>query len=68
MKELKPCPFCGGTELNIESFSGWGGDVVICADCLCVFSQMELTCEKDLIDAWNRRAGEQDEIVVEVQD
>lgn len=60
MIELKPCPFCGGTELSIENFSGWGVDVVICLQCLCVFSQMEMTCEEDLIDAWNRRAGEQE--------
>ena len=58
MNELKPCPFCGGTDLRLESFSGWGADVIICSDCLAVFSQMELTCSEDLIDAWNRRAGE----------
>jgi len=31
-EELKPCPFCGGKNLHIESFSGWGNDVIICYD------------------------------------
>ena len=53
---LKPCPFCGGTDLHLESFSGWGADVIICYDCLATFSQQEITCEEDLIEAWNRRA------------
>lgn len=55
MDKLKPCPFCGGTDLHLESFSGWGADVIVCYDCLATFSQQELTCEEDLIKAWNRR-------------
>ena len=54
--ELKPCPFCGGTDLHLESFSGWGADVIVCYNCLATFSQQEITCEEDLIEAWNRRA------------
>lgn len=57
MTELKPCPFCGGTDLHFESFSGWGNDVIICHKCLSIFSQQEITCEEDLITAWNRRAS-----------
>ena len=45
---LKPCPFCGGTDLHLESFSGWGADVIVCYDCLATFSQQEITCEDDL--------------------
>ena len=52
---LKPCPFCGGTDLHLESFSGWGADAIVCYDCLATFSQQEITCEDDLIEAWNRR-------------
>ena len=56
MIDLKPCPFCGGTDLHLESFSGWGDDVIVCYECLAIFSQQEITCEEDLIEAWNRRA------------
>lgn len=59
MSELKPCPFCSGKNLHIESFSGWGNDVIICYDCLSIFSQMEITCEDDLVDAWNKRADKE---------
>lgn len=55
MAKLSYCPFCGGTELWLESFSGWGADAVICGECLATFSQQEITCEEDLIAAWNRR-------------
>lgn len=55
MEELKPCPFCGGTDLRLESFSGWGIDIIVCYDCLATFSHQEITCEEDLIKAWNRR-------------
>ena len=52
MEQLKPCPFCGGTDLHIEET-----DYVylICYDCLSWFTQAEITCREDLIDAWNRR-------------
>ena len=55
MRELKPCPFCGGTDLQIYSISGWGSDVIVCSNCLATFSQQEITSEQDLIIAWNRR-------------
>lgn len=58
MDKLKPCPFCGGTDLHLESFSGWGNDVIVCYECLATFSQQEIICEEDLIEAWNRRADE----------
>lgn len=55
--DLLPCPFCGETDLHLESFSGFGADVVICRGCLATFSQQEITCEEDLIKAWNTRAS-----------
>ena len=60
MDKLKPCPFCGGADLHLKflNFSGWGADVIVCYDCLAIFSQQEITCEEDLIDAWNRRASD----------
>lgn len=55
--DLLPCPFCGETDFHLESFSGFGTDVVICRGCLATFSQQEITCEEDLIKAWNTRAS-----------
>jgi Lar family restriction alleviation protein len=55
--DLLPCPFCGETDLQLESFSGFGEDVVICRSCLATFSQQEITCKEDLIKAWNTRAS-----------
>lgn len=46
-------------DLHLESFSGWGADVIVCYDCLATFSQQEITCEEDLIRAWNRRAKDE---------
>ena len=56
--KLKPCPFCGGTDLHLEYFSGWRTDVIVCSDCIATFFQQEITCEEDLIKAWNRRVNE----------
>lgn len=59
MTKLKPCPFCGGTDLHLKSFFGGGADAVICYDCLAIFSQQEITCEEDLVEAWNRRVKDE---------
>ena len=56
MEELKPCPFCGEKEeLHLQSFSGWVNDVIVCYGCHSTFSQQKITCEEDLVKAWNRR-------------
>ena len=55
MEKLKPCPFCGGTDLHFRSVFAPDADIIVCYDCLTTFSQQELTCEEDLIKAWNRR-------------
>lgn len=31
-EKLKPCPFCGGTDIEVES-SDYGGPYVFCNDC-----------------------------------
>lgn len=55
--DLLPCPFCGEKDLYLELSSDFGADVVICRGCLATFSQQEITCEEDLIKAWNTRAS-----------
>lgn len=59
MTELKPCPFCGCTDLHFDVHIGNPDyDTIICYGCLATFTQQELTCKEDLINAWNRRAEE----------
>ena len=65
MAELKPCPFCGGSNLRIV-----GGDsitIIHCRNCKAemrrmasdgdeFFSEETDTTKKAAIEAWNRRA------------
>lgn len=63
MPDLKPCPFCGGkARLIKKSWTEFGGPydfTVHCDDCSagirCYFPT-----ENEAIEAWNRRAGEED--------
>lgn len=52
MTDLKPCPFC--EEKEAIRLTSWGLWRCWCAKCL-VKTADEL-CEKDAIEAWNRRA------------
>jgi Lar family restriction alleviation protein len=55
MCELKPCPFCGSEHVVCTKPTTWQ---VWCTDCKCIGPWK--TERKDAIEAWNRRAGEQD--------
>ena len=64
MRELKPCPFCGG---EAEIFSWYIKGIanrlhynVRCKDCGCTRRSREYRTTKKAIEAWNRRAGEQE--------
>lgn len=54
--ELKPCPFCGGSNIHVERDNDLGS-YICCYDCLSSFWQQEACCEEDNIKAWNRRAN-----------
>lgn len=54
MAELKPCPFCGSINVHIQG-DGYATHIE-CFDCLAIFTQGEITCDDELIEAWNRRA------------
>ena len=60
--ELKPCPFCGGKAVVIETFckeTNYRGYYVYHGNCL-LTEQIETNSydtEKSAIAAWNRRAG-----------
>lgn len=54
MAELKPCPFCGGTELNVRKakYMWW----VECCNVNCSACSGYKSHKKAAIEAWNRRA------------
>ena len=59
---LKPCPFCGGTDIEIEGDRDWKRVMCyypICTNkkCQCVINIFHKT-EQEAIDAWNNRKGE----------
>lgn len=56
MERLKPCPFCGGTDVEINHITpGWTDDYwrVGCPDC---GAWIECQTEDEARDGWNRRA------------
>ncbi|MBR4211456.1 MAG: Lar family restriction alleviation protein [Oscillibacter sp.] len=59
MPELKPCPFCGGTDLKIHTAFGVQGNF-ICASCqaegpLAVVESADDVLFDLAVEAWNRR-------------
>ena len=62
--DLKPCPFCGGTNIHVEyeqdDFGNETGSYILCYDCLASFFQQEACDAEDNVKAWNRRVGESD--------
>ena len=62
MPDLKPCPFCGGT--NVEVYHQYWRVInrydysVHCFDCH--FGLANQNTEEEAIEAWNRRTGEED--------
>ena len=53
MDKLKPCPFCGSTDVHVVG-DGYA-TTIQCYDCIAIFTQGEIPCDEDLIEAWNRR-------------
>lgn len=55
--ELKPCPFCGGTDISCAD-AGYKTDIwfVQCEDCGATFPHFD--SKEEAIDHWNRRATE----------
>ena len=57
MDELKPCPFCGGLQIELISSINWDGEPIFyihCDGCGCS-GPTTLTIDS-AIAAWNRRA------------
>ena len=71
MKELKICPFCGNEKVIVLEESGNSEifenirNYVICCDFNnggCGATSGYRISEEEAIEAWNKRAGEQDEV------
>ena len=54
MEELKPCPFCGGRPMPIETHAGYG--FVQCSSCGCAMGEDDSKTPEELTEDWNRRA------------
>ncbi len=65
--ELKPCPFCGGTE--IHTYDNGHEEWLKCDDCDASgpYTKDDADAGLSLKDAWNRRAALSDKQAVEVQ-
>ena len=64
MSDLKPCPFCGRTDTlhfdRYQSCGEWWG-YIECTECIITGPVGKL--KKDVIEAWNRRAKDEDSTV-----
>lgn len=56
MTKLKPCPFCGSTDIFVHVDPHDGADVVECWDCNANIAS--LNSKSDAIRGWNKRAKE----------
>ena len=67
MAELKPCPFCGGTDILIDTYLN--GTMIWCTSCNATISKMSYleyhnvpdvkeNVEPKVIEMWNRRVGD----------
>lgn len=55
MTELRPCPFCGGTDIHIVE-NGPDGFSITCKDCnVWVDNIFEDMTEEQAIEQWNKR-------------
>lgn len=60
LDDLKPCPFCGSVEVGYWNRMGYNApDSILCAGCLMIFTQAEIVSVEDLVEAWNRRPGDE---------
>ncbi len=59
-KELKPCPFCGSTELDYGIYTGTlrGFTYIECENCGAEMKATDKNGYRDVVKAWNRRTEE----------
>ena len=59
MQKLKPCPFCGGTDVHVIDKTTFS--FIECNDCLASFHQIEACSVDDNVEAWNKRPETKEE-------
>lgn len=73
--ELKPCPFCGGKDITLEYWDSQEGNTktweecdddngatfpfAVCRECECQIIFSGCVRGKEVINAWNRRADDE---------
>jgi Lar family restriction alleviation protein len=66
MEKLKPCPFCGSTDMEIAEWDhGWDHFCAVRCDCDCMMLDEPHQGQgwrkrADAIAAWNRRKADED--------
>ena len=65
MNELKPCPFCGGTNLYVDGYDHTAGKRwrVVCLDCMATVDLGWVQQKYRAIEAWNRRAEPANDLI-----
>lgn len=69
MEKLKPCPFCGSDIISYPKRENWIQELTndiypymrYCVKCLNCQAKIERSDYADVLEAWNRRANENDE-------
>ena len=65
--ELKPCPFCGCTECNIDDYYHAAGVSIRCPKCRFDFIRYWGDTPRTIADAWNTRADLPDACIADLQ-
>lgn len=63
IRDVKPCPFCGGGEIYSEAYEHHSGVMrfrIVCGRCMGQVDTGTFTNRWQAIDAWNRRAEPKD--------
>ena len=60
MAELKPCPFCGSTNIDCSNYSGSYNKAwfVQCDECCAMFPMFDT--KEEAIEAWNTRTTQKE--------
>lgn len=65
VKDCLPCPFCGGSAIDVWTTHGWW--TISCKECRCQVPSQMLSTLEDAKAAWNRRpASSEQELATDI--